>query len=45
MKLLPISDFGGNVFAPHSKMKVPIHVEVTLIVSLHQWLAFVLIVK
>ena len=38
-------DFGWNVFAPDSKVKVPVHVEVSLIVSLHQWLAFVLIVK
>jgi hypothetical protein len=39
------SDFTRNVFAPDSRVKVPVHVKVSLIVFLHQWLAFVLIVK
>jgi hypothetical protein len=40
-----LSDFGWNVFAPDSEVKVPVHVKVSLIVSLHQWLAFILVVK
>src|SRR5260370_29932587 len=40
-----LPDFGGNVVLHDAEMKVPVQVEVSLVVLLHQWLAFVWFVE
>src|SRR5260370_38485815 len=40
-----LPDFGRNVVLHDAEMKVPVQVEVSLVVLLHQWLAFVWFVE
>src|SRR5205823_4998374 len=43
--LADLPDFGRNVVPRDAKVKVPVHVEVSLVVLLHQWLAFALLIE
>src|SRR6266852_2640064 len=43
--LADLPDFGRNVVPRDAEVKVPVQVEVSLVVRLHQWLAFALLVE
>src|SRR5437763_11699845 len=43
--LADLPDFGRNIVPRDAKVKVPVQVEVSLVVLVHQWLAFVLLIK